>query len=395
MLGSLVQGRVSLDGASSVVSKMALAIAVRYANERRQFAGPGTGEVTLLDYGRHQRRLIPRIAETYAMSFAHDRLLDLFDAVFSGEHDDPETREELETMAAALKSTSTWFTMDTLLEAREACGGAGFLAQNRLTQLRADFDVYTTFEGDNNVLLQLVGKRLLTEYGKQFKGISAGGMARYVVDRAADLALHGTPLNRAVQAITDAGSARRSAGHLRDEETQRALLTDRVEAAVAELAGALRSASKLDPKAGFDLFNEHQNELILVAKAHGELLKWEAFSQTLAGVTDPGTRQVLTWVRDLFGLSLVERDLAWYLVNGRLSAQRARTLTSYIDRLVRRLRPHAQDLVDAFGYGPGHLRAEIATGNEKVRQDEARGYLRDLVASGDAPVSEKALAKKR
>ncbi|PJI93804.1 acyl-CoA dehydrogenase [Luteimicrobium subarcticum] len=395
MLGSLVQGRVSLDGASSVVSKMALAIAVRYGNERRQFAGAGLDEVVLLDYGRHQRRLIPRIAETYAMSFAHDRLLDLFDAVFSGEHDDAETREELETMAAALKSTSTWFTMDTLQEVREACGGAGFLAQNRVTQLRHDFDIYTTFEGDNNVLLQLVGKRLLTEYGKQFKGISAGGMARYVVDRAADLALHGTPLHRAVQTVVDGGSARRAAGHLRDEATQRELLTYRVEAAVAELAGALRSASKLSPQEAFDLFNAHQNELITVARAHGQLLKWEAFTQTLAGVEDEGTRQVLTWARDLFGLSLVERELGWYLVNGRLSAQRARTVTSYIDRLVGRLRPHAQDLVDAFGYGPEHLRAEVATGNEKARQDEARAYLADLVASGDAPVSEKSLQRSK
>src|SRR5699024_7588622 len=40
MLGTLVQGRVSLGGAAVGVSKAALAIAVRYGNERRQFAGP-------------------------------------------------------------------------------------------------------------------------------------------------------------------------------------------------------------------------------------------------------------------------------------------------------------------------------------------------------------------
>ncbi|HWK90870.1 MAG TPA: acyl-CoA dehydrogenase [Luteimicrobium sp.] len=393
MLGSLVQGRVSLDGASGVVSKMALAIAVRYANERRQFAGAGLDEVVLLDYGRHQRRLIPRIAETYAMSFAHEELLALFDDVFSGRNDTPETREDLETMAAALKATSTWFTMDTLLEAREACGGAGFIAKNRLTQLRADFDIYTTFEGDNTVLLQLVGKRLLGDYAKQFKGASAGDIAKLVAARAADSALHGSGLHRAVQAISDAGSARRAAGHLRSEETQRELLTDRVHVAVAELGAALRPASKLDPQAAFDLFNEHQHELVEVSRAYGHLLKWEAFTRALATVEDAGTRQVLTWVRDVYGLSLVEREIGWYVVNGRLSAQRARTVTGYLDRLVRRLRPHAQDLVDAFGYGPAHLRAEIATGIEKERQDEARAYYREQRASGRAPVSEKALQK--
>ena len=37
MLGTLVQGRVSLDGAASAVSAMALTIAITYGNQRRQF----------------------------------------------------------------------------------------------------------------------------------------------------------------------------------------------------------------------------------------------------------------------------------------------------------------------------------------------------------------------
>src|SRR5690625_7206478 len=100
---------------------------------------------------------------------------------------------------------------------------------------------------------------------------------------------------------------------------------------------------------------------------------------------DAETKQVLTWVRDLFGLTVIERNLAWYLINGRLSTQRARTITSYVDRQLARLRPHAQDLVDAVGHGPEHVRATIATGVERERQDEAREYLRKLRASGAAP----------
>ncbi|MCB7135164.1 acyl-CoA dehydrogenase family protein [Cellulosimicrobium marinum] len=394
MLGSLVQGRVSLDGAAVTAAKLGLAIAVRYANERRQFTGASsTDEVVLLDYGTHKRRLIVPIAEAYAAHFAHDRLLDLFHSVFSGEEDTPEQREDLETTAAALKATSTRFALDTLQETREACGGAGFLTENRITSLHADLDVYATFEGDNTVLLQLVAKRLLADYGKQFKGITPGQMARVVVERAGDMALHRTPLKRAAQALADVGDPRRAAGHLRDPETQRELLTDRVETMVAEVAQALRPAQKADPETAANLFNAHQVELVEAARAHAELLRWEAFTQALSTVEDAGTREVLTTVRDLFGLSLVERHLAWYLLNGRLSAQRARTVTSYLDRLIDRLRPHAQDLVDAWGYGPEHLRAKIASGAEKERQDEARDYYRRLRASGDQPVSEKSLRK--
>ena len=78
-------------------------------------------------------------------------------------------------------------------------------------------------------------------------------------------------------------------------------------------------------------------------------------------------------------------------MNGRLSMQRARTVGDYINRLLVKIRPHALDLVDAFGDGDEHVRAAIATGAEKARQDEARAYVRAQRARGDAPVDEKAL----
>ncbi|WP_227425611.1 acyl-CoA dehydrogenase family protein [Pengzhenrongella sicca] len=396
MLSTLVQGRVSLNGAAVNVSKLALVIAVTYGNERRQFAGGSdTDEVVLLDYAEHQRRLLPLLAATYAASFAHERLLETFDGVFSGRDGSDEDREDLETLAAALKPTSTWHALTTLQTAREACGGAGFLTENRLVSLRADLDVFVTFEGDNTVLLQLVAKRLLADFGREFSGIDAGGVARYMANRAADAALHRTPLLRAVQALSDGGNVRRSAGQLRDAQTQRELLTDRVDTMVALVAGALRPATKASRADAAALFNAHQHELIEAARAHADLVQWEAFTAGLARVDDAGTRQVLTWVRDLFGLSVIERNLAWYLINGRLSAGRARTVTSYIDRLLGRLRPHAQDLVDAFGYGPEHVRATITTGAERERQDEARAHYRAERASGDAPVPEKSLPRAR
>ena len=394
MLSTLVQGRVSLNGAAVNASKLALVVAITYGNQRRQFAGgTDTDEVVLLDYAEHQRRLLPLLAETYAATFAHDQLLQTFDDVFSGAKDTDEDREDLETLAAALKPTSTWHALKTLQTAREACGGAGFLTENRLVSLRADLDVYVTFEGDNTVLLQLVAKRLLADYAREFSGVDAGGVARYVANRAADAALHRTPLLRAVQALSDAGNVRRSAGQLRDAETQRELLMDRVETMVALVAGALRPAVKASRADAAALFNAHQHELIEVARAQADLVQWEAFTAGIERVDDAGTRQVLTWARDLYGLTVIERNLAWYLINGRLSAGRARTVTSYIDRLLTRLRPHAQDLVNAFGYAPEHVRAEIASGVENDRQDEASAYYRAERASGDAPVPEKALRR--
>ena len=395
MLGTLVQGRVSLNGAAVAASKVALKIAVQYSTERRQFnAASDTEEVVLLDYQRHQRRLLPLIATTYAAAFAHEELLVKFDDVFSGAHDTDEDRQDLETLAAALKSLTTWHALDTLQECREACGGAGFMVENRFTSLRADLDVYATFEGDNTVLLQLVAKRLLGDYSKEFRNLDFGVLARFVAGQAADLTLHKTGLRNVAQFVADTGFAQKSAKALKDEDTQQQMLADRVQTMVAEVAGALKGAAKLPKDKGAEVFNEHQHELIEAARAHAELLQWEAFTAALGRVKDPGTKKVMTRLRDLFGLTLIEKHLDWYLMNGRISMQRARTLTPYINRILAKLRPHAMDLVDAFGYGPEHLRATIATGIERERQDEARDYYRKQRASSATPIDEKVLIQK-
>jgi acyl-CoA oxidase len=395
MLGALVQGRVSLDGASTTGTALALYIALTYANQRRQFdSGAGTEEVVLLDYGKHQRRLLPLLAQNYAQFFSHDELLKKFDGVFSGRADTPDEREDLETLAAALKPLSTWNALATIQEAREACGGSGFLAENRMVGLHQDLDVYVTFEGDNNVLLQLVGKRLLSDYAKQFKGKDAAALARFAVGHTAGKLFHGAGLRQLGQAVADFGSTARSVELGLREDQQHELLAGRVQQMVADVATALRPASKQSPSEAAALFNSHQAELIEAARAHGELLQWEAFTDGVNRISDEGTKQVLTWLRDLFGLHLIEKHLAWYLINGRLSTQRAASVSRYIDRLAARLRPHAQDLVDAYGFEPEHVRAPIASGAERRRQDEAREYYRELAASGAAPVSEKSLKKK-
>lgn len=387
MLGTLVQGRVSLDGAAVVAQKLGLQIALTYAMQRRQFpTGDGT-EGVLLDYGRHQRRLIPRLATVFAQSFAHERLLRTFDDVFSGREDTPERREDLETQAAAFKSLSTWTALDTLQECREACGGAGFLAENRITGLRADLDVYVTFEGDNTVLLQLVGKRLLTEFRARAPK-DAASTAKFVATQAATKLADASGLRRLGQTVVDRGSLAASVTDLRDPRTQRDLLAGRVETMVAGIGMRIARAGKDRAKAAL-LLNRSQHELIEASRAHAELMQWEAFTDAIDEVPEGDTRRVLVWLRDLFALGLLEQHLEWYLMNGRLSAQRARAVSAYIDRLVARLRPVVPQLLASFGYEQGHVRAAIASGAEQERQDEARAWVAAERAAGRLPEQEK------
>lgn len=392
MIGTLVQGRVSLDGASVSASKLALTIAITYATQRRQFnASSPIEEEVILDYQRHQRRLLPLLATTYAQSFAHEVLLTKFDGVFSGSHDTDEDRQDLETLAAGLKALSTWHALDTLQECREACGGAGFLTENRLSSLRADLDIYATFEGDNTVLLQLVAKRLLGDYAAEFRNPDFALLAKFALDQATDATVNKLGLRQVAQFVSDTGSTKKSGLALSHPHTQHALLHERVSGMVAEVGNALRPAAKLSPAKAAALFNQHQNALIEAARAHVELVQWEAFSDGIESVRDEATRTVLGQLRDLFGLTLIEKSLSWFLMNGRISMQRGRSLSPTINALLEQLRPHSLELVHAFGYGPEHLRAAIASGAERERQEEAAEYFRTLRASDDAPLDEKVL----
>jgi len=387
MLGTLVQGRVSLDGAAVVAQKIGLQIALTYAMQRRQFPTGGGEEGVLLDYGRHQRRLIPRLATVFAQSFAHEKLLRTFDDVFSGRLDTPERREDLETEAAAFKSMSTWYALDTLQECREACGGAGFLAENRLTSLRADLDVYVTFEGDNTVLLQLVGKRLLTEFRKQAPR-DAASTAKFVAAQVGTKLADASGIRRLGQTAKDRGSLAASVADLRDPATQRDLLSGRVDTMVAEIGMRLNTAGKDRARQAL-LLNRSQHELIEASKAHAELMQWEAFTDAIEEVPVGDTRRALVWLRDLFALGLLEQHLEWYLLHGRLSAQRARAVSAYIDRLIARIRPLVPQLIESFGYEPEHVRAPIALGAEQRRQDEARAWFAAERAAGRLPEQEK------
>ncbi|WP_166987060.1 acyl-CoA dehydrogenase [Canibacter zhoujuaniae] len=392
MLGTLVQGRVSLDGAAVNAMKLGLATAITYANERRQFPGADGKESLLLDYGLHQRRLLPRLAQTFAMQFAHERLLHVFDEVFSGKNDSDENRESLETLAAALKPLSTWAALDTLQETREACGGAGFIAKNRMVTLRQDLDIYATFEGDNHVLLQLVGKRLLADYAKSFadggRDAIVNAAKTQIVDRLSRFGLR-----QAVQDVTSLGQTARAVNELQDPNFQQYLLTDRIETMISEIAQALREGKKAGGAAGqAQAFNDNQAKLIAAARAHGELLQWESFTDALAQF-EGDTLTVMTWLRDLFAFSIIERDAAWFLRRGRISGARYDAMEAYVTRLLGRLRLQADDLVKTFGLTKELVRAEIFTGIEAERQAEAMAYVAEKKAAGEWPVSEKTLKK--
>src|SRR6478736_7176500 len=361
MLGTLIQGRVCVGGAGITASKVALAVAIKYANLRRQFGSPDSDEEELLlDYGMHQRRLLPLLARTYALHFAQEVLLSELHNVLSTTEAPDRQRRALESRAAGTKALGTWHASRTIQECREACGGAGYLMANRLGALRADTDVFTTFEGDNHILLQLVAKGLLTDYKDSFEDLDQFGMVRFVAGLALETVIERTAVHTLLERIKDVlpggdDGWDQEAGLL-DPNYQLAMLRFREEHTLSGVARRLKRGIDDGMEPG-EVFSRAQDHVIAAARAHVERLVLEANVSKVRAMPEGDHRVALTLLCDLHALATIEADRAWFMEHGRLSASRSKAITREIGELCRRIRPLAVDLVDAFGVPTEMLRS--------------------------------------
>ncbi|MGY2083268.1 acyl-CoA dehydrogenase family protein [Blastococcus sp. SYSU DS0539] len=353
MLGTLVRGRVSVGGSAASATKLALDIAVRYGNVRRQFAAPGEErEIVINDYLVHQRKLLPALARTYALHFAQGELVSTMHDVQTAVHEhgqeiDEQAQRELESRAAGLKVAQTWHATRTIQMCREACGGAGYLQENRLPHLKADTDVFTTFEGDNTVLLQLVAKGLLTGYRDNFGSLDGWGRVGFVADMVRETVLERTAARALIARLVDAVPGVDEVPML-ERGWQLKMFEFREKHALEGAIRRLRKNSTTEGMAPFDMFNDVQDHVLKAARTHIDRIVLEAFVEGVDRATDPDVATLLDTVCDLYALSTIEEDKAWFLEHGQLTPARAKTLTSTVNSLLKQLRPHITTLVDAF-----------------------------------------------
>lgn len=181
--------------------------------------------------------------------------------------------------AAGTKALGTWHATRTIQECREACGGAGYLSVNRFAALKADSDIFTTFEGDNHVLLQLVAKGLLTDYASEFEDMDQLGMVRFVTNLAVETVIEKTSAHKLLERVRDllpGGDQWDQEAGLLDSEYQLAMLRFREEHMLASVARRLKRGmdQKMNPGT---VFSQVQDHVVAAANAHVERLVLEAF----------------------------------------------------------------------------------------------------------------------
>ncbi|KAK9150407.1 hypothetical protein Syun_008716 [Stephania yunnanensis] len=325
-LAPLTSGRVTISVSAIYSAKVSLAIAIRYALTRRAFSiSPNGPEVLLLDYPTHQRRLLPLVAKTYAMGFGGSYLKSIY------VKRTPEANKVIHVVSSAFKATFTWHNMRTLQECREACGGQGLKTENRIGHLKSDHDVQSTFEGDNNVLMQQVSKALIAEYlvaqkrKKPFKGLGLEHM------------------NEACPVIP----AQLTASIVRSAEFQTAIFRLRERDLLTRFAAEVSNhqAQGQNKEYAFILSYQVAEDL---ARAFTERTLLQIFLDTEAAVSDGPLKNVLGLLRSMYALICLEED-ASFLRYGYLSPENAAVVRKEVTKLCSELRPRALSLVSSFG----------------------------------------------
>jgi acyl-CoA oxidase len=357
MLSTLVRGRICVSAGAGLAARRGLSIATRYALQRRQFTPPGRSEPVLLaDYLLHQRRLFPLIAKAYALGFAQNEVSATLVKIQSGQPHTEAEKRQLETRADGIKAVTTRFANDALQECREACGGAGYMAENRIVQLRADADVFATFEGDNTVLLQQVAKALLGDYSKLWGELDRAGMVQAAARVFGDTVIERTAASVLVERLVSTVSRQPESTTLVDRAWQAWAFTERERHSLDSLGRRMRRAGRK-----FEDVNRLTDHMVFVAKAHLERITLEAFIAGIEACTDPDARAVLERLCSLYALSSIDADRGWFAEHSRMSAGRSKALGAQINKLCTELRPDALALVQGFGIPASWLGAEFLT----------------------------------
>jgi len=331
-LAPLTSGRVTIAVSSLYQSRIGLATAIRYSLTRRAFhLYPDEPEVLLLDYPAHRRRLLPLLAKTYAMSCAANDLKRIY------WERTPSDSKTIHVLASGYKAMFTWHNMKTLQECREACGGQGLKTENRIGHLKGEYDVQSTFEGDNNVLMQQVSKALFSEYS----------VARKKQKPLRGLGLEHMNNNRPVIPATLDSST------LRNIEFQidifRLRERDLLERLATEISQCVSQGTTT--AVAFTLSYELAEDL---GRASSERAVLESFILAETKVAAGSMKDILGLLRTTYALTTLEEDIS-FLRYGYLSPQQSQMIRKEIAKLCDELRPHALALVDSFGIPQPYL----------------------------------------
>ncbi|MFD0796459.1 acyl-CoA dehydrogenase [Maribacter chungangensis] len=344
MLGTLVGGRICVARAGLGGAKMALTIAIKHALKRRQFNDSvKIQEDLLMDYPSHQLRLTPLVASAYIYHVTLDKMMEIY-----CDESQPDKRK-VETQVAGLKSIITWYANSAIQECREACGGKGYLLENRIADLKGDVDIFTTFEGDNNVLLQLAAKGVLSDFKAEFNSAGFTTVLKLLSQQLSDKLATVNPMY----------TNKTDKEHLLNPKFHQHAFNHRTRRLTYTVAMRIRDYIKKGIPS-YQAFLKVQTHLLALGKAYSTELAYDTFHTFTETIADEKNKELFQKLGSLYALSELRKDASWYLEQGYIGSTKSKAIRQRQERLCTELRPHLNSLVDGFGIPDHCISAPIA-----------------------------------
>ena len=107
-------------------------------------------------------------------------------------------------------------------------------------------------------------------------------------------------------------------------------------------------------------FNVVQHQMIDVAQAYIERIVLEQFQIATESIKDKKTKEIVLKLSQLYALSQIEKNKAWYLEDGYMEGVKTKAIRKLVNQLCWEIRQDAVSLVEAFAIPESCLAAPIA-----------------------------------
>ncbi|KAL8594946.1 hypothetical protein ACOMHN_038743 [Nucella lapillus] len=325
----------------------AATIAVRYSCVRRQSEiQPGAGEVQVMDFQTQQYRLLPQVANAYALwltgvsmvRFYFDTTAQINQGAYGG-------MAQLHALSAGLKAVSSWVAGEGVEVCRLACGGHGYSLASGLPKIYVDVTPACTYEGENYVMILQTARYLLKSMTAFQQGEQLPDILKF---------LQSPPGGRSGL-------------------DQRLELSDLISAYEHRTARLTQEASQKVQDAisrghqFYQAWNDNSVQLVAAAKAFSEGHMVRVFAEAMSPMTG-SLRSVMLALCRLHAVKGITDNLGDFIKDGYLSSDQASMLQCRLLDLLRELRPNAVALVDAFDFHDQVLDSALGRWDGQVYQ---------------------------
>lgn len=320
LLATLSAGRAILASGSTIVSLKSLFISCKYAQIRRQFCEKDSDlyEKQIINYTTHQLNLMPLLAKTIMLINA----IDFMKKDTGKEFQKDKISKKLHALTSGLKVICGEHAEKCCRIGRISCGGHGYSYENEISKMHNDIDIYQTFEGDNTLLRQEVGKYKLSRLNEY---IGKGTFNQYLYYFKMSLLMHLNQLN--IFEDTNLYNSKYLLNLLKLKEIYMTLkLVDKL---LINVKSGMNNS---------EAWNSSLDIVLDVADSYIYRKIYEINCSSLLG------KDLLM----LFGLEILYNDLKWFLINNIITKNKGIEIIELRKALCKKMTKNIDQIFDKF-----------------------------------------------